>query len=157
MSFVCVNRARASISYTPGGHLQPLFTRPLTPWTPVLVQVLQTLQMATFSRCFTCSYPMGTRSRASISYTPGGRHRPLLHTHSHPMDTRSGTSTSNTQVAAIGRCFTRPLIPWTPVLVQVLQTLQVAAIGRCCTPLIPWTPVLVQVLQTLQVATFSRC
>ena len=51
-------------------------TRSLVPWAPVLVQVFQTLQVATFSRCSTHSHPMGTRSRGRISNTPGGHLEP---------------------------------------------------------------------------------
>ena len=60
----------------------------LVPWAPVLVGVLQTLQVATKRPLLhTFSHPMGTRSRGRISNTPGGHTRPLLHTflsHGHP-------------------------------------------------------------------------
>ena len=69
--------SRASTSNTPVGHFQPLLNDTCaTPWAPVLVQVFQTLQVTTSSRCFhtpvsSDSHPMGTLSRASTSYTPG--------------------------------------------------------------------------------------
>ena len=43
------------------------------------------------------------------------------------MDTRSRGRISNTPGGHLQCCFTRVLVPWTPVLVGVFQTLPVAA------------------------------
>ena len=111
-------------------RLASCFTRTLpTPysWAPVLVQVLQTLQVVSSSRCCT---------------------RPLI-----PWAPILVQVLQTLQVVTSSRRSTRPLIPWTPVLVQVFQTFQVATSSRFSTrTLIPWATVLVQVLQTLQVA-----
>ena len=117
----------------PQDRLASCFKRTLPiPWAPVLVQIFQTLQSATASRCFT---------RSLIPWTPV-----LVQLF------------QTLQVAEFSRCSTSFLVPWTPVLVQVFQTLQVAHKGRCSTRfLVPWAPVLVGVFQTIQVATFCRC
>ena len=98
----------------------------LVPRTPVLVRVLQTLQM-------------------SIS---GG----IAHVH-RPKDTRARARTSNTPTVHSWRHSARPLVPRTPVLVRVLQTLQMSILGGILARLlVPITPLLVRVLQTLQIS-----
>ena len=94
------------------------------------MRVLQTLQMSTI----------------------GG----TLRTSTRPKDTRARARTSNTPNVHAWRHTARPLVPRTPVLVRVLQTLQVSTIGGTrARPLVPRTPALVRVLQTLQASTIG--
>ena len=102
--------------------------RPLVPRTPVLVRVLQTLQMSI----------LGGRSRTS----PRSK------------DTRARARTSNTPTVHSRRQLARRPVPRTPVLVRVLQTLQMSVPGGIrARRLVPTTPVLVRVLQTIQIST----
>ena len=131
-------------SNTPGGHLQPLLhTCPHPMGTRS--QVLQTLQVAPKGHPFSCKYFKHSRwppplhvswhgHPFSWAYfnTPGGRSS-RYSTRSLVPCARSRVSISNTLVSATAsRCFTRPLNQWTPILVQVFQTLQVATPSRHC-------------------------
>ena len=126
--------------------------RLLVPRTPVLARVLQTLQVSIQAASarpssqghpFSCAYfkhskcPLGgiiarlasqghpARARTQTSKCPfqAAQARPSS------KDTRSRARTSNTPNVHSGGIMARILVPRTPVLVRVLQTLQMSTIG----------------------------
>ena len=114
------------------------------------MRVLQTLQMSIpgGTSC-TSPRPKDTRSRARTSNTPTVHSRRHSRTSPRPKDTRSRARTSNTPNVHSRRHRCTSLVPRTPVLVRVLQTLQLSILGGIrARPLVPRTPVLVRVLQT---------
>ena len=105
--------------------------RVLVPRAPVLVSVLQHLQMASSRRLR--ARPLAPRTPVLV--------RVLQHL----------------QVASLRRLQARVLVPRTPILTRPLQHLQVASSRRLrARQLVPQTPVLVRVLQHLQVASSRR-
>ena len=97
----------------------------------VLVQVFHTLQVAAIGRC--CTFALSSHGHPLLQSTRRRRvaDRPLLHTPTHPMDTRSRASTSNTPGGDLSRV-NEGANPWVPE-VQVFQTLQAATFSRCFT------------------------
>ena len=127
----------------------------LVPRTPVLARVLQTLQMSIHggilhvhsfqghpcscayfkhSKCpfrrhsCTSTRPKDTRARARTSNTPNVHSGGILHV-PRPKDTRARARTSNTPNVHSRRHPARLLVPRTPVLARVLQTLQMSILG----------------------------
>ena len=133
----------------PGG----IHARHLVPRTPVLVRVLQTLQMSILggihARPLVPRTPVLVRVLQTLQMSiPGGiRARPR------PKDTLARARTSDIPTVHSRRLRARPFVPRTPVLVRVLQTLQMSILGGILArPLVPITPLLVRVLQTLQMS-----
>ena len=132
-------RARARTSNTPNVHLAAS-ARPLVP-RHLLVRVLQTFQVSQGHPC-SCAYfkhsnvhrrprtflvpitPLLVRVLQTLQMSI----RRLQHV-PRPKDTRARARTSNTPNVHSGGILARPLVPRTPVLVRVLQTLQMSILG----------------------------
>ena len=90
----------------------------------------------------TSTRPKDTRARARTSNTPNVHSRRHTRTSPRSKDTRARARTSNTPNVHAWRHTARPLVPRTPVLVRVLQTLQMSIPGGTeHVLLVPRTPV----------------
>ena len=171
-------RAHAYFKHSKCPFSAASLARLLVPRTPVLVRVLQTLQMSIGRQShvhssqghpFSCAYfkhpnvhsaasrtsacSKDTRSRARTSNSPSVHSRRHTRTSPRSKDTRARARTSNTPNVRAGRHSGTSPVPITPVLVRVLQHLQMSIPGgKRARRLVPRTPVLVRVLQTLQVS-----